>query len=188
MEQVDQKLIRRIVDRQAIEELIYRRALTLDRRDLNGQLNCYTEDATTLYAGWEGTAEDFLRFRSTTATATSKVSACLHFITNVIVFLDTDEDARAHSHHLCTYTRSTDDGSEEDGIVVGRYFDWVRKDDDGIWRIARRETVFDWSHAVPADSERYWAGSDPQHLLVGQPDRADPFYTRFEGRVAPWSR
>src|SRR5690348_6249152 len=171
--------LRKLIANHEITELLYERGRLIDRLDSVGQLQSFTEDATTTFEGWHGTVKDFLKTRSGTAPGRQRVQIMDHFISNVSVFLDDESHARAHSYHLCTNTSAVNaPGGPQDRIVVGRYFDWVVKTSEG-WRIRHRDVVFDWSIGLPA-GERTWAAHlGSPDMLVGTSDETDPFFARF---------
>lgn len=173
--------LRELLAKQEIIELLYERARALDRHDLAWQMEAFTADATTTHQGWHGPMREFLTTRSGTAAGPNKAEIMDHFIGNVLVFLDDESHARAHSYHLCTYTVPGDAGGlSVDGIVTGRYFDWVVRTSEG-WKITHRDTVFDWSATMPP-GERMWAGSTGPHMLVGTSDETDPSFSRFKAQ------
>ncbi len=70
-----------------------------------------------------------------------------HHVTNCLIVIDSETEARAESYYLAYHPRR----DEESGRVVllqngGRYLDLFEKR-DGEWRIAKRKVTVDWSRA-----------------------------------------
>jgi hypothetical protein len=163
-----------LVDKDAITEVLYRRARAADRRDHALALSCYHDGATEVHEGFSTTAKDFLLSKSLYAPGRDSPShALMHLITNVLIDLKGDE-AFVESYHLCLLSGGSGD-AETDSMIGGRYLDTFRRI-DGRWGISHREVVFDWSRTEPA-ARRFWDSNENQHLIsFGAMGPGDPLY------------
>lgn len=168
-------VIDELVAKQAITEVLHRRARAGDRRDVDLALSCYHPDATEDHEGFDGTAADFIRDVSMISPdSRAPVSALWHLISNVLIELDGDA-ADVESYHIALVVRE-EGGTETQCFIGGRYLDaFTRR--DGRWAIAHRRVVFDWSRVGEATTT-YWdlVGLDASKLLRGRFGADDPLY------------
>lgn len=169
--------IRQLIDRQAITDVLYRRARAGDRRDLELALSCYHEGATETHENFDGTAADFLREHSLVSPgSTAPVSQLWHFISNILIDLDGDA-AKVESYHIAVVDMRPADSDPSRSFIGGRYLDTFARR-DGRWAITHRAVVFDWSRVEPI-GEAYWdlMGHDQSKLLFGTFGADDPLYS-----------
>jgi len=141
--------VQELLDKQAISEVLYRRARAGDRSDADLAHTCYHPGATERHGQFDGLASEFIDVVSFTRPRVgSPINGMMHFITNIICDLDGSDSAFVESYHVawCQMTDGTD------ATIGGRYLDrFVRH--DGRWAIAHRDVVFDWSRMDPETSK-----------------------------------
>lgn len=166
-----------LIAKQAITEVLYRRARAGDRRDHALALSCYHEGATEEHEGFTGPAADFVLKHSAYAPGkTPPTSSLVHLIANVLIELDGDE-AAVESYHLCFMT-----GGDTDTTIAGRYLDRFASR-NGRWAITHRQVVFDWSRTEPG-VERFWDRyPDQSTIAFGRLGPEDPLYGFVEREV-----
>lgn len=170
--------IAELLAKQAITEVLYRRARASDRRDVELALSCYHPGATEDHEGVAGTAADFIRDVSMISPNSTVAVTCLwHLISNILIDVR-DDEADAESFHLAMVIRA-DEGQQTESLIGGRYLDQFTRV-DGRWAIAHRDVVFDWSRVEPP-TVPYWAmvGMDRSRLLQGTFGADDPLYERL---------
>lgn len=124
-------------DREEIEQLLYRYAWMVDRRDWELMDEVFAEGGSVDYTstgGQQGPYRETLRWL---ARALEPWPANLHFITNLQVEIHGD---RAHSrcYFLAPMARFLPDGSQEVVTTAGLYLDELVRTPVG-WRIAKRD-------------------------------------------------
>ncbi len=157
------------VEKQKIHELCARYTLTIDRHDIDGWVDCFTED------GVFGFGDHALKGREKIATY-GRVHARIgsrHLNTSLVFELDASgERARGESTTVVVFM--TPEGYRV--AFLGRYEDEVVKI-DGEWRFARRWVVAD---EVPDDPTFDMLTADPALAPVVQ-QLLDAYAT--EGKV-----
>lgn len=173
-----EKVVEELLAKQAIAEVIYRRARANDRRDTELALSCYHDDATEVHGAFDGAARDFILYESHSAPSSEKKSpmrSILHLINQVLVEVD-GNDAVAETYCVAIAVQDRD-GEVEDVVVAARFLDrFARR--HGAWKISHRDVVYDWSRVEPA-GVRLWDGQDPSNFLLGVFGLNDPVYTRL---------
>lgn len=167
-----------LVAKQAITEVLYRRARAGDRRDVDLALTCYHEGATEDHEGFAGTVADFLKDVSIISpNSKAPVRSLWHFISNVLIELR-GEEADVESYHIALVERDAGDGVTQ-SFIGGRYLD-VFAFKAGKWAIQHRDVVFDWSR-VESPTPAYWdvAGLDVSKILRGTFGPGDPLYSHL---------
>jgi len=173
--------LQRLLDKQAIAELIYKYAEGIDRRD--GDLlatlftaECrlhyaadYDEPASTLIDNWRpGVPSPFL--------------ATHHHVGNIQIRFLAEGEARSITY-LHAIHRAERNGVIVDEMVRSRYLDRLLKL-DGQWRFAERWIVYDWSRVAPSDKTNWWdlpGGS----ALSGKHGTSDPAHGFLSGERTP---
>ena len=162
----------RLLDKQAITEVLYRRARAGDRSDAELAHTCYHPGATERHGMFDGEAADFIdRVSFTRPREGSPIKGMFHIVTNILVEFDGADEAFVESYHVawCQMT----DGN--DATIGGRYLDrFARR--DGRWAIVHRDVIFDWSRVEP-ETEKFWEKHPAKPFLFGQRGPEDPLYT-----------
>jgi uncharacterized protein (TIGR02246 family) len=124
-------VLRELVDRQAITDVLSAYARAVDDRDFEALLSLFTEDAVANYQGPElrGRAELDTFFRA----SLTGVTATHHQLGNIEIEFETTEQARARCH--VTAWHAFGDGTEL--TLHGTYRDVLRRTTDG-WKLAER--------------------------------------------------
>jgi ketosteroid isomerase-like protein len=157
-------------DRHEIEQVILRLARATDRRDAEAIRACYHPDATDDHGAFHGSAAEFAEWVPKTLAI---FAATQHFLSPPRIEVEGD---RARSETYCTAHHlfpSEDPGGARDSIMGLRYLDRFERR-GGVWRIARRTCVWDYTYIV-AIRDRWPLGPA---FRVGRPSREDPSYLR----------
>jgi hypothetical protein len=137
--------IQQLLDRQQCTDLaaIYCRAL--DRLDPDLLRSVYFDDAVESRGFYEGGPDGFVTFAMNTLSAHD---ANQHMLGQSLI--EVDDDVAHGEHYFIAFHRTTaNNGDKEDFWVGGRYIDRYEKR-DGIWKIAFRSEVNDWTSTKPA--------------------------------------
>ncbi len=133
--------LKEVVARLEIQQVLFRYARGVDRADFLTAISAYHPDATDAHPQMTGPAfevvGDFVSRGETIAQVGS------HHITNMIIEMDGDADAKVESYFL-SFHPHRDGELVKQGIVAGRYLDHFQCR-DGAWRIASRQIVMDWT-------------------------------------------
>lgn len=168
--------IQRLLDKQAIAEVLYRRARAGDRADAELAHACYHPGATERHGAFDGEAARFIDEVSwTRPRPDSPVIAMQHVITNILAHFPGPDAAFVESYHVAHCQMS--DGA--DATIGGRYLDRFERR-DGRWAIAHRDVIFDWSRVEP-QTETFWATHPAADFLFGKRGETDPLYA-YVGR------
>jgi len=124
-------------DREEIEQLLYRYAWMVDRRDWQLMDDVFAEGATVDYTSTGGQKGAYRETLGWLARALEPWPANLHFITNLAVEIHGDR-ARSRCYFLAPMARPLPDGSQQVITTAGLYQDELVRTPDG-WRIAKRD-------------------------------------------------
>lgn len=177
MDALDPRL-QRLLDKQEIYELVCRYCRGLDRLDHALLRSVYHDDATDHRGFFTGDADTFCKFA---IDVLSPMGGTTHTLGNVLIEFDEAGDGTV-AFGECYFTawhRTDEDGLAKDFIVGGRYVDRYEKR-DGVWKIAHRSELNDWTQTVPAADS--WLRKTPE-ALRGAPAPDDLTYDRDTLRV-----
>ena len=124
-------------DRDEIEQLLYRYAWMVDRRDWKLMDEVFAEDASVDYTSTGGQRGPYRETLAWLARALEPWPANLHFITNLAVEIHGDR-ARSRCYFLAPMARPRADGAQEVITTAGLYLDELVRTPRG-WRIAKRD-------------------------------------------------
>jgi hypothetical protein len=113
----------------------------VDRADLETLCSVYHSDATDDHGEFSGLGTDFARKLIDDEKGMSAVGQ--HHITNVLIQLDGDDDARVESYFLAFHPHEAD-GVGKLAIAAGRYLDHFQRR-AGAWKIQKRRAIMDWT-------------------------------------------
>ena len=168
--------IQRLLDKQAIAEVLYRRARAGDRSDAELAHTCYHPGATERHGTFDGLATEFIDVVSFTRDKPGNpIKGMLHVVTNILVDFKGDDEAFVEAYHVAWCQMV--DGI--DATIGGRYLDTFTRQ-DGRWAIKHRDVIFDWSRMDP-ETEKFWAKHPAAEFLYGKRGPADPLY-QYIGR------
>jgi hypothetical protein len=134
--------LQRLLDRQAIVDVVTRYSRGVDRHDEEILRTVYHPDALDHHGAFTGDPDEFIPWAN--ALHEENTSGHMHFVTNHTIELDGDT---AHSETYVFFTLKRKDGSGVD-LGGGRYIDRLERR-DGEWRIAAREVLIDWTCLAP---------------------------------------
>ena len=160
--------IETLLARQEIEDVLYRYARGIDRRDWDLLRSCYHDDAYDDHGSLVGPIDEFVEMSKPFA---ARVASTMHFMGNVLIEVDGDV-ARAESYVVAYHRYEHEDGSGKDDTWGIRYVDRFERR-DGEWKIAYRVVAHEWRQvgAVPIGKGR---GTSPGHW--GSHGEDDPIY------------
>ncbi len=166
-----QDAVQQLLDKQAIAEVLYRRARADDRSDVELAHGCYHPGATERHEAFDGLASEFIDVVSPMRQRpSSPVKGMMHFIANILCEFDAANQAFVESYHV-TWCQRTDG---TDTTIVGRRLDKFEKR-DGRWAIVHRDVIFD-SRRMDRETGKYWDRYPTAKFLRGQPGDKDPLY------------
>lgn len=163
---IDPQEIRRLLDKEAIREVLLKYTRGIDRHDDELMATAYHSDATDDHGAYIGGPEGFIRHANGTHSRNWTVHH--HFISNQTIDIEGDS-AHAETYFLATLRRKT--GPID--IVAGRYVDRLERR-DGRWAIAARACLVEWNGELAATQTTM----DPNLFLHGTWDKTDPSYQR----------
>ena len=169
MEQLDE-----VHSRLTIAELSSRYMRSLDRLDEALMHSVFHEDATTDYGFFQGPASEFVEFAQQALAA----HACNHHMIGQILIAFEDDNTAFGEVYFQAQHRIEIDGEDTELFVSGRYSDRYERR-DGVWKIAHRAEVNDWTRSTPP-ADRYFR--DMPQQLRGARGAAD-YSNDFLGRV-----
>jgi hypothetical protein len=153
-----------LLDKQAITEVLYRYARSMDRLDRDLGYSVFWPDAVADYHEqmFQGTGHGFIDM---VMEAHPYFLSHSHQFSNILITVDGDI-ARSETYADVTLRRQDEQGGFIDIRNLGRYVDrWERR--DGEWRIIDRKYLHDFDETNPS-------GGDFQ--TTGRRDRSDPSY------------
>lgn len=165
--------LRRLADKDEIRDVIMRYSRGVDRADEEIVRSCYHADSHDDHGHFKGTGHDFAAF--IVESLPSRTHHSTHATTNCLIEIDPDDPdvARAESTTLAYLRRTADDGAEWLDMFAGRYVDRFERR-DGVWRIARRTVVHDWSTSTRLADDAFPLPMDT--FVQGTRGRSDIIY------------
>ena len=161
-----------LLAKQEITELVGLYMRGLDRLDKTLLRSTFHDDATTDYGFFKGGPDDFVEMAY---TALQDHAANHHMIGQVLI--DVEGEIAFGEVYFQAFHRLLGDGSEgeeRDLFLSGRYVDRYEKR-EGVWKIAFRSEVNDWSRNDPA-TDGYFAATPDS--LRGARKPHDAWYAR----------
>lgn len=163
----DTSEIQRLLDKQAITEVLYRYSRGVDRCDRSILATVYWPEAQDDHMVFQGSGDSLLDYLSTAVLH----MRTQHRLANILVEFDGAAAARCESYVVAYHNMAVENG-REDVIFGGRYLDRFEKR-AGEWRIAHRKLVMDFFQRQPAAVDLGMFGSLP---ITGGHYPADPLY------------
>lgn len=137
------------LDKLECQELVMKLARGIDRCDEALIASVFWPDATDDHGIFEGTAKDFVPWVIPVLRGMERTQ---HSIGNVLV--DVRGERAFSESYFTAYHRILEDGAERDMFAAGRYLDRHEKR-AAEWRIAHRQTVYDWTINQAAADESW---------------------------------
>lgn len=164
-----------LIAKSEIEDVMFRYARGVDRRDWDMVQTCFHPDAVDIHGDFRGSPAAFIAW---VAARHAAIPFSAHFLGNCLITFQGDLRASAETYFIAIQRRepvSGDTMPAMDYEVFGRYCD-VFEDRGTGWRIAAREVVYDATRTQPStDHLRKLTG------VIGQRDRTDPVYRMPQG-------
>jgi ketosteroid isomerase-like protein len=165
--------IARLLDQQDIERVIHRYCRGIDRRDLALVRACYHDDATDQHGSFFGNADEYVawvdgllaRYRFTT-----------HAVHQITVEFGAAPDLAAVETYGVSVHRGDPAKPHQNLATAFRYLDRFERR-AGVWKIASRVAIGDWSLRLPA--EAWW--DIPESHRASARDASDPIYALLAG-------
>lgn len=136
---MDEAALQRLIDRQGIEDTLYKYAATIDLKDYEGLRTTFTDDVVAQYAG----APEIHGADKLVAwiAEMSQTMGFQHHLVNVYEVEIDDDQAKTFTYH----TSHQVDPAKPDEVylIVGRYRDVLRKR-NGRWLIADKRMEVGW--------------------------------------------
>jgi 3-phenylpropionate/cinnamic acid dioxygenase small subunit len=153
-----------IADRLAIQEVMFRYGMAIDRRDWNLYRQVFTDDAIIDYSDSSGARTDLEGAVKWLAEVLEPFAALQHNMTNHVVEVEGDT-ARSCTYFLAFHMMADGNGAETVLTVGGFYQDRLRRVAPG-WRIAERVELSAWMdgpypEGVPRPG---WYGTNNHHV------------------------
>ena len=160
-----------LLAREEITDVIKRLARATDRMDEELIASCYHDDGYDDHNWFRGSGKEFARWVAETMT---RWDATMHFI-GAPNFRQMEGgvaqvDTYCIAHHIA---RSGKEAPMKDMVLGLRYVDRFERR-AGVWLIAKRVCVFDFTYTVPFDPARSFQ-YEPE-AVFGQRDRTDITY------------
>ena len=173
MTKEEMALLRQVADKQEIHDVIMRFSRGIDRCDETLLRSCFHTDSYDDHGHFKGNGQDFAHY--IVKSIDERAHHTTHSVANVLIELNADnpDSARAESYVLAYLRRTDDDDAEWLDFFSGRYIDrFARR--DGVWRIASRVVVHDWSASTVLGDESFPLPIDS--FTQGRRDRSDLVY------------
>ncbi len=170
MDPLDSDRLDELCCRHEIEQVILQLARATDRRDPEAIRACYHADAFDDHGAFQGSPAEFADW---VPKALAPFAATQHVLAPPRI---EREGEVAYSETYCTAHHvfpPSDPGGERDSVMGLRYLDRFERR-GGVWRIARRTCVWDYTYIVPI-SDKWPLG---EGFRLGRAGRDDPSYWR----------
>lgn len=149
---LDTAALQRLIDKDAIRDLVLTYSRAIDRKDVALLRDLYTADATDDHGdSFSGPAADYCDF---IAKALPFIPYSGHHVCNHLIAVDGDEgwgEVYALALHLIPDRQSP--GAVIEDFMCVRYIDNYRRESDGKWRFAKRVVTYDVQIQRPFDGK-----------------------------------
>lgn len=159
--------LRDLLDRRAIHDLVLRYCQGIDRLDLEQVRDCYHPDGIDRHTGFSGPRDAFVTW---VAGALARFDGTMHVTANHLSEVDGDR-AHAETYGLAYHWGTPRSDLTRNFVSAFRYVDRLERR-DGVWRIAERTAVREWTRAL---SEADWREAEADGPRPSR-DRRDPLY------------
>jgi len=128
-----------MLDRQAITDVLYRYASSIDHKDYDGLRAVLADDARAKYGDrdWMEGADAIVAFNREYGAR----QAWQHHLLSVYHIDITGDAASTLTYHTSHQTSADDPTTVR--VIVARYYDQLRREEDG-WKIASKEMKVGW--------------------------------------------
>lgn len=158
-------------------ELVTRVARAIDRCDAALLKTLFHPDATDDHGIFAGSAEEFIDWVMPVLAGMKRTQ---HVIGQVLIEIDGNH-AAGESYFIAHHAMIGPDG-DIFMVAAGRYLDRFERR-EGVWKIAHRQAVYDWSSET-ALTDKY-DRADPGPMTFGARGKDDASYAHLAGRGIP---
>jgi 3-phenylpropionate/cinnamic acid dioxygenase small subunit len=160
--------LEQLIAKAEIEECLCRYARGVDRRDWPMVRAGFHDDATDQHGEFTGNADEFIVWVS---RRHADVPFSMHFLGKSLVEFLSDRVAAVETYFIAFQRRTGHGASATEHEVFGRYVDRFERRGDDVWRVARRQVVYDSTGTHPSTNHlRQTVGT------LGRRDSLDPVY------------
>ena len=159
--------LQRLVDAEAIRDVVRRYCRGIDRMDLALVRSCYHPDAVDDHGTFVGTVDEYLEWVERLLV---RYDATFHLVANQLVEVEGDL-ARSETYGVAHH-RSSDPDPKLNLTIGFRFLDRFERRPGSGWRIARRVATTEWVQAVTPGQ----AWPIPDGIGVGRRGPDDPLY------------
>jgi SnoaL-like domain len=148
--------LQELSDKQEISEVVLRYCRGVDRFDFRAVRDCYHSDGIDHHTGYDGDADGYVAWLPTVLT---RFDGTMHHVGNQLVEVRGDVavcESYGNAHHWGTPA----DDPTRNFISGFRYVDRMERR-DGVWRIAERWAVREWTRSIAPETVRPKEGVGP---------------------------
>lgn len=168
--------LQQLLDKQAIQELVYGYSRAVDRQDFALLRTLYAADGLDDHGGlYCGSASGYVDWLEQTMSKTCDITT--HSVSNHLIALTSATTAEGEVYVTAYHRLHGQPGEGFGELIEGlRYIDEYAKH-DGRWLFAKRTLVNDWAQVGKA----FWDIDNPalQGTPVGRVDGDDPSYRKL---------
>jgi ketosteroid isomerase-like protein len=167
---IDEKALQKLIDKDAIRDLVLSYSRAIDRKDVELLRDLYTDDATDTHGdSFDGPADKYCEF---IAGSLPYMTYSGHHVCNHMISVEGDVgngEVYALAYHVIP-AQDGSGGQEEDWMAV-RYIDNYRRCSDGKWRFSKRVVTYDMTVRKPFTGGGLMAlgEKDPSYEVCTQP-------------------
>jgi ketosteroid isomerase-like protein len=165
---IDEGALQRLIDKDAIRDLVLSYSRAIDRKDVDLLRDLYTEDATDSHgSSFDGPADQYCDF---IAAALPYMAYSGHHVCNHLVEVEGDRgQGEVYAIALHYIPDRANPGAMIEDFMAVRYIDNYRRCADGKWRFAKRVVTYDMHMMRPFDGDGLLGSSpvDPSYGELG---------------------
>lgn len=167
---VTDEAVQKLIDKEAIRELVLLYSRAIDRKDYDLLRDLYTDDAIDRHGPeFEGDAEGFLAM---IRNALPNIPYTAHHVCNHLISVNGDK-ANGEVYALALHCMPDSDNPDRqvEDLLAVRYIDNYRRCADGKWRFSLRDVAFDMHMVRPFDGDGLLGSSpvDPSYEVCRHP-------------------
>lgn len=166
---IDTAALQKLIDKDAIRDLVLAYSRAVDRKDIALLRDLYTADATDSHGdSFDGGAKEYCDFIE---KSMPYMPYSGHHVCNHLISVEGDEgngEVYALAYHVIP-DLGNGEGVVEDFMCV-RYIDNYRRESDGKWRFSKRVVTYDYQTRRPFDGKfrNMLEGLDPSYEVCTQ--------------------
>ena len=166
---LDEKALQKVIDKDAIRDLVLCYSRAIDRKDVELLRDLYTEDATDTHGTtFDGPADAYCDF---IAQSLPYMQYSGHHVCNHLISVEGDlgnGEVYALAYHYIPDQKNP--GSWVEDFMAVRYIDNYRRCADGKWRFSKRVVTYDLHTVRPFEGDGLLGQSavDPSYEVCKQ--------------------